>query len=92
MSSVPRQGKRAKETSLRTNEVAINFLSAIARVLRELSTQAWLYALVTRFPINDLLGRSSYIIGETLIRSNPIAIVIDFARHDDLSDPKSEAN
>jgi len=29
VSSVPREGQRAKETSLRTNELAINFLPAI---------------------------------------------------------------
>lgn len=46
VSSVPKEGKRTKETSFRINEVAINFLPATARLLRELSTQAGLYALV----------------------------------------------
>lgn len=69
VSSVPREGKRTKETSFRTNEVAINFLPAIARVfhaggaLSARRRKIFRQLSVARFPINDLLGRSSYIIG-----------------------------
>lgn len=79
VSSVPREGKRTKETSFRTNEVAINFLPATGsrefcasfprRALCARRRKIFRQLSVARFPINDLLGRSSYIIGAKLIGS-----------------------
>ncbi|KAH0954487.1 hypothetical protein HN011_011644 [Eciton burchellii] len=72
VSSVPREGQGAKETSLRTNELAINFLPAIgaslARAfrarLRARGDRLFANYPPTRFPINDLLARSGYTLEE----------------------------
>lgn len=69
VSSVPGRGKGTKETSLPTNEAAINFPSTIASFARAFHAGGALRARrrktfrqlsAVRFPINDLLGRSSY--------------------------------
>lgn len=69
VSSVPREGKRARDKFVWTNEVAINFLPAIASFARAFHTGGALYVRrrktfrqlsVVWFPINDLLGSLSY--------------------------------